>query len=699
MSAAEKTGTHTWAEQEAAIGNAKTTAAMLTAIGTSANQIAALAGANAPSASNVVATMADIPSVPAIPSQANMPTSDQKAALGGTSGTPSASNPYATKATTDLKADLVGGTVPASQLPSYVDDVIEAANYAALPTTGETGKIYVTLDTNLQYRWSGTVYVPISVSLALGETSGTAYRGDRGKTAYDHSQITSGNPHGTTVADLNAVPNSRMVNGHALTADVTVTKSDVGLGNVDNTSDANKPVSTAQATAIAAQTFSAVALTNPYAASPALTPRYVGDSAVNLTSLEVWQATATAASASSWNNISRGFYNGAIITDFNSPVASDCYTAYGTATNAPTSSESFFLHHINSNAGNVSAFQIAIGYTTGKIYTRQKIASTWGSWSVGITQTELGYLAGAIQPIQAQITNLNFFNLMLDNGRWLGSAGQNLDSQVTPSVTYTASTISFSASVGTISSSVAGFSGFVAGMCVVITGSTSNNLMVTVTSADASTITCEFQGGQAFVNESAGASITFKGYAITASTWLSPYNGSTNFKLVGMNIYNNSNSGGTRGYLNEAVTSLHTAMYGYIARYSVESGIAQTTAAVANSNFFVNNGKAFFTHKGSGTFGAWIRFIGGTGTMLYNGDYSIGSSAWVNGKATFNSGTWYQFKAQKTGIPQGYVYGFPDLGVDTVGAKMQIFAPFFISGLIPSNFTWTGPIFNSTPVQ
>ena len=231
------------------------------------------------------------------------------------------------------------------------------------------------------------------------------------------------NPHGTTAAQTGAVPTSRTVNGHALTGDVTVTKSDVGLGNVDNTADVNKPVSTAQATAIAAQTFSAVALTNPYAASPALTPRYVGDSAVNLTSLEVWQATATAASASSWNNISRGFYNGAIITDFNSPVASDCYTAYGTATNAPTSSESFFLHHINSNAGNVSAFQIAIGYTTGKIYTRQKIASTWGSWSVGITQTELGYLAGAIQPIQAQITNLNFFNLMLDNGRWLGSAG------------------------------------------------------------------------------------------------------------------------------------------------------------------------------------------------------------------------------------------------------------------------------------
>lgn len=95
------------------------------------------------------------------------------------------------------KADLVSGVVPASQLPSYVDDVIEVANFAALPVTGESGKIYITQDDNLTYRWSGTGYAEISKSLALGETSGTAYRGDRGKIAYDHSQ-TTGNPHGTT---------------------------------------------------------------------------------------------------------------------------------------------------------------------------------------------------------------------------------------------------------------------------------------------------------------------------------------------------------------------------------------------------------------------------------------------------------------------------------------------------------------------
>ena len=72
------------------------------------------------------------------------------------------------------------GKVPSSQLPSFVDDVIEAANFAALPAEGEAGKIYVTLDDNKTYRWGGTTYVEISAGLALGETQGTAYEGSKG---------------------------------------------------------------------------------------------------------------------------------------------------------------------------------------------------------------------------------------------------------------------------------------------------------------------------------------------------------------------------------------------------------------------------------------------------------------------------------------------------------------------------------------
>lgn len=73
------------------------------------------------------------------------------------------------------------GKVPSGQLPSYVDDVLEFENKASFPAKGEAGKIYVSKDTNLTYRWSGTAYVEISASLALGETSSTAYAGDKGK--------------------------------------------------------------------------------------------------------------------------------------------------------------------------------------------------------------------------------------------------------------------------------------------------------------------------------------------------------------------------------------------------------------------------------------------------------------------------------------------------------------------------------------
>ncbi|WP_335944435.1 hypothetical protein [Pseudomonas sp. G166] len=56
------------------------------------------------------------------------------------------------------------GVVPASQLPSYVDDVLEFASLAAFPATGETGKIYIAINTNSQYRWSGTQYIMLTAS-------------------------------------------------------------------------------------------------------------------------------------------------------------------------------------------------------------------------------------------------------------------------------------------------------------------------------------------------------------------------------------------------------------------------------------------------------------------------------------------------------------------------------------------------------
>jgi len=118
------------------------------------------------------------------------------------------------------------GKVPSSQLPSFVDDVIEVADYTHLPATGESGKIYVTIDTSKTYRWTGSGYAEISESLALGETSSTAYRGDRGKTAYDHASETKLST--ATASGLYKVASTAQGHIASLTA---VTKADItGLG-------------------------------------------------------------------------------------------------------------------------------------------------------------------------------------------------------------------------------------------------------------------------------------------------------------------------------------------------------------------------------------------------------------------------------------------------------------------------------------
>lgn len=114
------------------------------------------------------------------------------------------------------------GKVPAAQLPSYVDDVLEAANLTAIQAlTGETGKIYVALDTGKIYRWSGSAYVEISAS--PGSTDAVP----EGVTNLYH----------TTVRAAAAAP-VQSVAGR--TGAVTLTKADVGLGSVDNTADTAK---------------------------------------------------------------------------------------------------------------------------------------------------------------------------------------------------------------------------------------------------------------------------------------------------------------------------------------------------------------------------------------------------------------------------------------------------------------------------
>ena len=181
------------------------------------------------------------------------------------------------------------GKVPVSQLPSFVDDIVEADSLDEFPEVGEVGKIYLAKDTNIIYRWSGSKYVEISSSLALGETSSTAYPGDKGKETTDkvneHVANTE-NPHQVTKAQVGLanVDNTsdmdkpvstatqaaidkvkedleQSIGGgsETLTSHIEnksnpheVTKEQVGLGNVDNTADKDKPVSTAQSEAISA---------------------------------------------------------------------------------------------------------------------------------------------------------------------------------------------------------------------------------------------------------------------------------------------------------------------------------------------------------------------------------------------------------------------------------------------------------------
>lgn len=128
---------------------------------------------------------------------------------------------------------LVDGTgkVPASKLPSYVDDVVEYSSLSAFPVEGEGGKIYVAVDTGKGYRWSGSTYVEVSASPATTDAV------PEGTTNLYH----------TTARAAAAAPVQSVA---GKTGTVSLVKGDVGLGNVDNTSDANKPISTATQTAL-----------------------------------------------------------------------------------------------------------------------------------------------------------------------------------------------------------------------------------------------------------------------------------------------------------------------------------------------------------------------------------------------------------------------------------------------------------------
>ena len=137
----------------------------------------------------------------------------------------------------NLPVARLSGVINSANLPSYVDDVLEFDSFAKFPTKGESGKIYTALDTNKIYRWGGTKYVVISDTITLGTTHGTAGYGDESRAAYNHS-TTTGNPHKTTKTDLGLgnVENksSATIRGELTKANVTA-----ALGYTPPTSDTN----------------------------------------------------------------------------------------------------------------------------------------------------------------------------------------------------------------------------------------------------------------------------------------------------------------------------------------------------------------------------------------------------------------------------------------------------------------------------
>ena len=246
------------------------------------------------------------------------------------------------------------GKVLTSQLPSYVDDVIEATALSNFPATGEAGKIYVDTSTNKTYRWSGSAYVEISASLALGETSSTAYRGDRGKAAYDHSQATHARTDATKTA-ASSTNGNILINGTEITVykhpagtnPHGTTKSDVGLGNVPNVATNDQTPSYAEASSLAKLTSGEKLSVAFGKISKAVTDliSHLADSVKHITSTERtnWNAAKThadsahAPSSAQANVIETVKVNGTALTpsskavNITVPVTTDTYSSTGTA--------------------------------------------------------------------------------------------------------------------------------------------------------------------------------------------------------------------------------------------------------------------------------------------------------------------------------------------------------------------------------
>lgn len=301
------------------------------------------------------------------------------------------------------------GRVPASQLPSYVDDVLEGTLRDATtfvdpegtPYGPESGKIYIDTTTNKEYRWSGSQYAVISESLALGETSSTAYRGDRGKAAHDHAQVKDGsNPHRTTFASLPDKPaalpadggNADTVGGltTASFAKTTAAGSNTDLNNVNGgggfvcnplnenaTAERHYPIKEAgvlmygkAANESASQIYGSFLTNRWFCRGGGTGPAQKTDWAEFWTTKNLGQ-----------NDI---FTRRGAATDLNAATTYGVYTYNKDTANTPTEYGSVFVLEGTGRAGNW--VQMAVGYSVGYIfpviYIRYRTSlDNWGNWA------------------------------------------------------------------------------------------------------------------------------------------------------------------------------------------------------------------------------------------------------------------------------------------------------------------------------
>lgn len=302
------------------------------------------------------------------------------------------------------------GRVPASQLPSYVDDVLEGTFRNATtfvdpegtPYVPETGKIYIDTTTNKEYRWSGSQYAVISESLALGETSSTAYRGDRGKAAYEHAQLKDGsNPHRTTFASLPDKPAALPADGGdadtvgglttAAFAKSTVAGSETDLDNINGgggfvcnplnanaTPEHHYPIQEAGTLIYGKAAYdSACQIYGTH-----LSNRWFGRGGGGVAPA---QKTEWAEFWTTKNfDPADCFAHRGATADLNTATAYGVYTYDKNTANAPTEYGSVFVLEGTARGGNW--VQLAIGYSVGRtspmLYMRFRLDMvTWGGWS------------------------------------------------------------------------------------------------------------------------------------------------------------------------------------------------------------------------------------------------------------------------------------------------------------------------------